>query len=165
MPTNAADRDRLALEQIYKESLGRAIDPVEDAVGLAHYLGNLEKGITSIATIAANVAKSSEAAQFKSTGIPKFADGGTHAGGWRMVGERGPELEYTGPSKVVSNSSSKAMLDNRAVVAELQSIKPMLASIARSTGRTASDIDKWDNLGLPGTDPDGAGNTAAVLGL
>jgi len=57
------------------------------------------------------------------------------------------------------------LLDNRAVVAELQAIKPMLASIAKSTGRTAADIDKWDNLGLPGTDPDGAGETAAVLGL
>ena len=43
------------------------------------------------------------------------------------------------------------MLDNRAVVAELQAIKPMLASIARSTGRTAADIDKWDNEGIPGT--------------
>jgi hypothetical protein len=151
MPKSLEEIQQLAIEQIYKGELGRA----SDAAGMAFYLGHLVAGRTDIGTIASLVAGSEEAAEFDATGIPRvvpaYADGGTHAGGWRMVGERGPELEYTGPSKVVSNSSSKAMLDNRAVVAELQSIKPMLASIARSTGRTASDIDKWDNEGIPGT--------------
>jgi hypothetical protein len=32
-----------------------------------------------------------------------FADGGLHPGGLRLVGERGPELEVTGPSRIMSN--------------------------------------------------------------
>ncbi|MDH0772216.1 tape measure protein [Delftia tsuruhatensis] len=35
-------------------------------------------------------------------GIPRFARGGDHAGGVRMVGELGPELEFTGPSRIYS---------------------------------------------------------------
>jgi len=39
-----------------------------------------------------------------------FADGGNHGGGLRVVGERGPELEFTGPSTILSNKDSKAWL-------------------------------------------------------
>ena len=87
--------------------------------------------------------------------VPTFADGGTHSGGWRMVGERGPELEYTGPSKVMSNSASKAALDNTAVVAELRALRneqtAIASSVARNSARTAQILDKWDNIGTPGT--------------
>lgn len=31
---------------------------------------------------------------------PQYARGGDHRGGWRVVGERGPELELTGPSRI-----------------------------------------------------------------
>ena len=31
---------------------------------------------------------------------PSYAAGGMHAGGLRLVGERGPELEATGPSRI-----------------------------------------------------------------
>lgn len=40
----------------------------------------------------------------------QFADGGTHKGGFRLVGERGPELEYTGPSRIFSNEDTRNML-------------------------------------------------------
>ncbi len=39
-----------------------------------------------------------------------FANGGDHPGGYRIVGENGPELEYTGPSKIYNNSQTKALL-------------------------------------------------------
>ncbi|MBK9073336.1 MAG: hypothetical protein IPL79_20400 [Myxococcales bacterium] len=58
--------------------------------------------------------------------VPGFADGGIHAGGLRMVGERGPELEYTGPSRITSNSDLRAMFDMREVVAELRAVKAEL---------------------------------------
>ena len=32
--------------------------------------------------------------------IPGFASGGYHSGGLRLVGERGPEIEFTGPSRI-----------------------------------------------------------------
>jgi hypothetical protein len=42
--------------------------------------------------------------------IPAFASGGYHSGGLRLVGERGPELEYTGPSQILNNSLTSAIL-------------------------------------------------------
>ena len=43
-------------------------------------------------------------------GIPGFAGGGHHRGGVRMVGEHGPELEVTGPSRIYSNQETRRML-------------------------------------------------------
>ena len=40
----------------------------------------------------------------------KFAMGGDHMGGWRMVGETGPELEFTPPSRIYSNAQTREML-------------------------------------------------------
>jgi len=45
-----------------------------------------------------------ELAQQESIRIRGYANGGQHSGGLRMVGERGPELELTGPSRIISNS-------------------------------------------------------------
>jgi hypothetical protein len=41
---------------------------------------------------------------------PGFASGGHHSGGWRTVGENGPELEFTGPSRIASNEESVDMI-------------------------------------------------------
>ena len=62
-------------------------------------------------------------------GTPSFASGGFHMGGARIVGERGPELEITGPSRIHSNSETKSMLDNRAVVEELKSLRQELSAL------------------------------------
>jgi trimeric autotransporter adhesin len=43
-------------------------------------------------------------------GVPAFARGGTHTGGFRIVGERGAELEATGPSKIYSSTQTSNML-------------------------------------------------------
>lgn len=42
--------------------------------------------------------------------IPTFARGGTHAGGLRLVGELGPELEATGPARYWSTAQTAAVL-------------------------------------------------------
>ena len=42
--------------------------------------------------------------------IPPFASGGFHRGGLRLVGENGPELEVTSPSRIYSNSDTQQML-------------------------------------------------------
>lgn len=41
---------------------------------------------------------------------PGFAAGGYHSGGWRWVGENGPELEFTGPSRILSSNDSMKMV-------------------------------------------------------
>lgn len=83
-----------------------------------------------------------------------YEAGGEYSGGWRVVGERGPELEYTGPSKIYSNAQSKTLLDNTEVVNEIRKLREELNAvnyvIAKSTNKTAKALDRWDVDGLPG---------------
>jgi hypothetical protein len=72
--------------------------------------------------------------------LPRFAAGGQHEGGWRMVGENGPELENTGPSRIFSNSQSKSMLNNDDLIAEIKALREEVragqAAIASNTRQT-----------------------------
>lgn len=43
-------------------------------------------------------------------GIPRFEFGGLHLGGARLVGERGPELEVTGPARYWSADQTRSIL-------------------------------------------------------
>ena len=72
------------------------------------------------------------------TTAPGFAAGGWHAGGLRMVGERGPELEATGPARIWSADQTSRMLsggfDQAALVAELRDSQSyvLLTGLGRS---------------------------------
>ncbi len=84
-----------------------------------------------------------------------FADGGDFSGGWRVVGERGPELEFTGPSSIVSTEKSKALVDNVVLIEEVRALRKVVESgnyqIAKNTGKTAKVLDRFDSDGLPET--------------
>jgi tape measure domain-containing protein len=73
--------------------------------------------------------------------LPQFADGGYHSGGWRVVGENGPELENTGASRIFSNGQSKGLLSTDELVAELQALRAEVRAgqeaIANNTRQTA----------------------------
>jgi major membrane immunogen (membrane-anchored lipoprotein) len=43
-------------------------------------------------------------------GVKKFASGGSFGGGLRLVGESGPELEVTGPSRIYNAADTQRML-------------------------------------------------------
>lgn len=45
-----------------------------------------------------------------SVGVPQFLGGGDHFGGARIVGENGPELEVTGPSRIFNAEQTASML-------------------------------------------------------
>lgn len=81
------------------------------------------------------------------------ASGGSVSAGWRMVGEKGPELEYGGPSDVINNSKTRALIDNTDVVAEIKLLREELQAanyqIAKNTNRIAKIADRWDVDGLP----------------
>jgi hypothetical protein len=86
-------------------------------------------------------------------GIPGFANGGFHTGGWRIVGEEGPELEYTPPSRIYSNPDSSDMFDMSELVAEVKQLREDMRSanyaIAKNTQKTAKTLEKFDYDGLP----------------
>lgn len=43
-------------------------------------------------------------------GLPAFAGGGLHRGGWAMVGEDGPELAYLPPARIYTAANTQRML-------------------------------------------------------
>ncbi|WP_430435844.1 hypothetical protein [Oceanibaculum nanhaiense] len=55
-------------------------------------------------------AESYRAAILAAGGTPNFAAGGWHAGGLRLVGEQGPELEATGPARLFTAGETRRLL-------------------------------------------------------
>ncbi len=93
--------------------------------------------------------------------VPAFAGGGFHAGGLRLVGENGPELEVTGPSNIINGGQSGLLFDNwinmgkemKALREEVAALREEQragnAAIASNTSKTARTLDKFDIDGLP----------------
>lgn len=88
--------------------------------------------------------------------VPGFASGGSFGGGVRVVGERGPEIEFTGPSRIMSNSDSRALFDSSSIVNELQNLGRRLEVLEQYTRQTTSNTaqsvkyaKRWDVDGLP----------------
>lgn len=78
----------------------------------------------------------------KSLSLPGFYAGGMFEGGLRIVGERGPELEATGPSRIFDAQTTASMLrsggaNNDEVVAELRAMRGQLAQLQLEARRTA----------------------------
>lgn len=71
-----------------------------------------------------------------------FARGGDHMGGLRLVGEEGPELEATGPSRIFSARQTADMLrnDNSDLQQELQAIRQELAALRKERAEDARQI-------------------------
>jgi len=84
-----------------------------------------------------------------------FDSGGYHPGGMRVVGEKGPELEWTGPSRIYSNSDSKDLLGSSELVSEVKKLRKDLGdqnfSIVENTGKFAKLLSRWDGDGIPET--------------
>jgi hypothetical protein len=85
--------------------------------------------------------------------IGHAATGGILSSGWRIVGEQGPELEYGGPSDVIDNPKTRALIDNTAVVAEIRQLREELQAanyqIAKNTNKASKVLDRWDIDGIP----------------
>jgi len=148
------------IKKLYGEVLGRTAD----VAGLDYWMDRLKGGI-SLDAIRDTFQNSDEAKKLR--GVPGFATGGDHAGGWRIVGEDGPELEATGPSRIFNANQTKDMFsrlaspaDNGAVLARAvsslsaevgqlraenvllrQEINAGLGAIALNTMNTADHLD------------------------
>lgn len=63
-------------------------------------------------------------------GLPGFAAGGYHTGGWRIVGENGPELEATGAATIFNAQTTKAIFSGGQPAASKSSSGPDLSHAA-----------------------------------
>ena len=90
---------------------------------------------------------------FRSFGVPGYASGGDFAGGLRLVGEHGPEIEATGPARIWNASETRAMLGGGEMTAEIRALRAELAAlraessaenraIASSSGKTARLLER-----------------------
>jgi hypothetical protein len=88
--------------------------------------------------------------------VPAYASGGMHAGGLRIVGEQGPELESTGASRIFSARQTAQMMRDDRVVEELIALRREVVELKRINYETAvntnyisKDLRRWDIDGLP----------------
>lgn len=136
------------LTQAYREALGR--DP--DLAGYKWYTEQIQSGNKTLDQALAEIAASDEA----SRNVPAFANGGSHMGGMRMVGERGAEMEFTGPSRVVSNGDIMTALSTGSNTATaIKSLEQNMMAAMRKLEKNTRDIlqleRRWDQQGLPET--------------
>jgi hypothetical protein len=101
---------------------------------------------------------------YPSASVPGFAAGGSHLGGLRLVGERGPELEYTGPSHITPNHGIAGAFaeGNREMIVELSALREEVKDLrleqrrqhhesARYQRDTADTLVKIDQVGIKTT--------------
>jgi tape measure domain-containing protein len=81
-----------------------------------------------------------------------FAAGGLHGGGMRLVGERGPELEVTGPARYMSNATLSSMMNNgngEEVRQLREENKVQMRAMVSLQNRMTKIIEQWNGDGLP----------------
>lgn len=80
--------------------------------------------------------------------IVGFARGGFHAGGLRIVGEEGPEIEATGPARYWNADQTAAMMDggNGDVAVAIRSLDERLGRIEANTSKSAKIADDTNDL-------------------
>jgi hypothetical protein len=84
----------------------------------------------------------------ESNGIQSFATGGMFGGGLRLVGENGPEIEATGPSRIYSNSQTRQMMqnDNPALLAEIRAMRVEISGLRSSSEAATTASEKTSDI-------------------
>ena len=127
------------IKALYQSTLGRPAD----AAGLNYWMERAAAG-TSYGTIEQGLKESREyKAQPK---VPGYAAGGDHGGGWRIVGENGPELEATGPARIFNAGQTQDLMrrlatpseGSGALVAEIRSLRGEVAALREQASRVAT---------------------------
>ena len=140
---NTYDNNAAIVRAVYRAVLGR---DAEDK-GLADWAGALTGGLITYDELMASIARQGRL-NGESVQVPGFASGGLFSGGLRLVGERGPELEVTGPSRIYNANQTAALLTGgqgdvaAAEVRELRAeLKSALFAIAKYTQKAAKNTD------------------------
>ncbi len=162
---NTPQNNRTIIDTIYQSVLGRGTEG--DEAGAAFWANALQSGTATYQDIAASIAQaalgnSAESSATKDSakdylhnlGIPGFASGGNFAGGIRLVGERGPEIELTGPSRIISNRDAAQALRGgsddgwQKVVQAIEVLQQYTYQTAKNTGNTAIELRQQNEAGV-----------------
>jgi len=146
---NAAIED--AIKTAYQQSLGGAAD----AAGAKYWTDQVNSGALTVAQLQQAIANAAKA-NGSAASVPGYASGGDFGGGLRLVGENGPELEVTGPSRIFNANQTAAMLngggDSGATAAEVRALREEIKSnaihMAQLTKEVADGIDTLVQSGV-----------------
>ena len=131
-------------------ALGASTGSAQDVIAAAVAAGSDKTASGLRAVIAAILGQS----------IPAFATGGFHTGGLRLVGENGPELEATGPSRIYNAAQTQSLLDGTggSNTAQLEALIAQQAEIMRQQSRQLENMS-YELRAIAGS----TGYTSAVL--
>lgn len=146
--TAQGSTSRSFVESLYHSMVGRA----GDQEGIDWWTADLEAGRLT----PSQLVDTFRDAVIDHGEIPRFAGGGEHSGGWRIVGEREPELEYTGPSRIYNGSQAKSLVDTsemtaaiKSMAAEIRQLKGYIKQTTKNTGETRDRLNRWNQEGIP----------------
>jgi tape measure domain-containing protein len=138
---NTYNNNAALVESVYQRVLGRTAE----AGGVSFWSSLLANGSVTYAGLVDAIAQGGKA-NGETVKIPGYAAGGSFGGGLRLVGENGPELEVTGPSRIFDSRTTAAMLNgggsDAAVVAELRALRGELEMIKANTQASAVNVSK-----------------------
>ncbi|WP_072295175.1 tape measure protein [Paracoccus sp. SM22M-07] len=77
--------------------------------------------------------------------IPGFATGGDHKGGYRIVGEKGPELEATGPARYFNANQTQQMLSGSQGGGQQEVAVHVTVGVDQKNGNLTAFVDKRAN--------------------
>jgi TP901 family phage tail tape measure protein len=92
----------------------------------------------------------------RNTGVPAFAGGGWHDGGWAMVGEEGPELAYMPPAHIYTAPDTRRMTgEDNTSSTELRALREenrvQALALAQLNTRMVKLLEQWETQGMPVT--------------
>lgn len=173
--SNTPQNNGSIVDTLYQSVLGRDAD----ADGKAYWTDKLQSGALSYQQIAESLANgalafdsgsysgpvsqdalaASKAAAQKyldSLKVPGFATGGDFGGGLRLVGENGPELEVTGPSRIFNANQTASMLNgggNSELIAEVRLLRTenrqAQFQIVKLNQKMEQTLNQWNGEGMP----------------
>jgi hypothetical protein len=100
--TSASRVDYLRDRALTEAKLGAVLDQAEEQASIQQVIADASaRQIVELQSINANLVDFARTVlASRGTAFPAFADGGMHAGGLRLVGEHGWEIEATGASRI-----------------------------------------------------------------
>ena len=138
---NTYENNAALVQAVYRTVLGRDAE----AKGLADWAGALSGGLVTYDELMASIARQGKV-NGENVLVPGFASGGMFSGGLRLVGERGPELEVTGPSRIYNANQTASMLNgggsNAGLVTEIRALGARLDMIQAETQAGALNSGK-----------------------
>ena len=133
-----ANSNEAIVQGFYGSILGR----VGEAEGVNYWTGRLNSGATAEQVKQEFMGSVEYLA--KNPKVPAFEGGGVHTGGWRLVGERGPELEFTPPSRIFNAADTARMLqgsNDGALIVGVNTLNDKVDKLSRSIGKTADSAE------------------------